>query len=142
MAGTGVSHKPVVTRQSLTRKIGPVLMTVGPWKPVLLHSYATRIADLDIRTTVNPDTSAALNVKVETSPRASGTVSVQLKGQGQPAKVDLDDEGVVRSKLEFAAKSVELWYPVGYGSQKLYEVEVVVHDEVSAHTVTPPKTWS
>jgi beta-mannosidase len=104
-------------------------MTVGPWKPVLLQSYHSRIADLDIRATIT-DTIAALDVKATMHPKVKGTISIEIEGHDQGGKAALDGEGLAQSKMEFAAKSIDLWYPVGYGPQKLYDVKVVVHDEV------------
>ena len=57
MVGIGVSneifwqrHLPSGGSIRSYLKTGPVLMTVGPWRPVRLETYTTRIAELDVRT--------------------------------------------------------------------------------------------
>ncbi|KAF7977660.1 hypothetical protein HWV62_3094 [Athelia sp. TMB] len=112
---------------------GPVLMTVGPWKPITLHSYHTSIAEVDIRTKVSERLDVNLTVDFELSSPSSGTASVVVKNA---AGVQIAEEkdmhcksGHYRAEFGFTAGSVDLWYPVGYGKQPIYTVEVTITDE-------------
>ena len=109
-------------------------MTVGPWKPITLHSYHTSISEVDIRTKVSERLDVNLTVDFELSSPSSGTASVVVKNA---AGVQIAEEkdmhcksGHYRAEFGFTAGSVDLWYPVGYGKQPIYTVEVTVVDEV------------
>jgi len=40
------------------------------------------------------------------------------------------DNGAARVVFHFKKGEVKLWYPVGYGEQPLYEVQVRIYDDV------------
>ncbi|CCM04064.1 uncharacterized protein FIBRA_06223 [Fibroporia radiculosa] len=115
---------------------GPVLMTVGPWKPIVLEAYQARITDIDIRANVSEDLSANLDVNFVLSRDNHSIASVNLKGPdgalvtGQNSIKISDSEAKARFKL--SAGTYELWYPVGYGKQPQYTVEIEVADEHGA----------
>ncbi|KAG6817452.1 hypothetical protein H0H87_008620 [Tephrocybe sp. NHM501043] len=114
---------------------GPVLMTVGPWKPISLQIYESRIVDLDIRT----DVSEALNVKFTADLALSSTSA----GQQASFVLKAADGSVVafttasvvnghaKAAFEFPPGKVDLWYPVGYGKQPLYTVEAKLFDDLT-----------
>ncbi|KAI6119373.1 glycoside hydrolase family 2 protein [Pisolithus croceorrhizus] len=103
---------------------GPVLMTVGPWKPIFLHTHDLRIADVDIRCRV----SEALDVNI--------TVDLTLCEETQRGKVIRHRDalaveiGRVKHEFHLSSGEAELWYPVHYGKQSLYAVR-------SCRTVAP-----
>lgn len=110
-------------------------MTVGPWKPIKLHSYTTKISDVDIRSQVSEALAVNVTVDVLLSGNNPGLASVVLK---DPQGVRIADEahikvtsGYSRAEFGFTPGHLELWYPVGYGKQPLYTIEVEVTDEVS-----------
>lgn len=112
-------------------------MTVGPYLPVLLHRHTSRIKTLNVRTQVDTNLRPSLLVSVELSgdEDAPKYVHVKLLDRGNTVireqRVAFDGpktEEVV--KWEFASGLVDLWWPVGYGEQILYIVEVVIEDEV------------
>ncbi|KAJ1311549.1 hypothetical protein OPQ81_010033 [Rhizoctonia solani] len=118
---------------------GPVLRTIGPWRPITLETYAVRLSDVRVRQDVKEDLSAKLSVDVEVSDKSSDlSASVALKS--------LADAAIIRStnitikggqgvaEFELAKGEVNLWYPVGYGKQALYTVEIQVADQ-SGHQV-------
>ncbi|OBZ77132.1 Beta-mannosidase B [Grifola frondosa] len=113
---------------------GPVLMTVGPWKPISLQTYRTRITDLDVRPQVNEDLTALLDVDFILSNKASSVASVLVKGpQGNTlvgqSSIRIGADGHAKAHFRFSPAVYELWYPVGYGGQPIYSVEVEVADE-------------
>ncbi|CEL57611.1 beta-mannosidase [Rhizoctonia solani AG-1 IB] len=59
---------------------GPVLRTIGPWRPIRLETYAVRLSDVRIRQDVKEDLSAKLSVDLEVSDKSSDlSASVVLK---------------------------------------------------------------
>jgi beta-mannosidase len=67
-------------------------------------------------------------------PETSGTVEVSLKDSagsivtGQ-SNITIDNDAA-RAVFHFKKGEVKLWYPVGYGEQPLYDVQVKVLDDV------------
>jgi beta-mannosidase len=77
-------------------------------------------------------------VRIALSPSETWTtVEVSLK---DPADSDSSiitsqtninfDNGAARVVFHFENGEVKLWYPVGYGEQPLYEVQVRIYDDV------------
>ncbi|PCH41492.1 glycoside hydrolase family 2 protein [Wolfiporia cocos MD-104 SS10] len=112
---------------------GPILMTVGPWKPIKLETYQARITDVDVRARVSEDLSAVLDVTFSLSRDNHSIASVNLRGpdnslvSGQNSIKIFHSEAKARFKM--SAGTYDLWYPVGYGKQPLYTVEIKVADE-------------
>ncbi|TEB30224.1 beta-mannosidase [Coprinellus micaceus] len=112
---------------------GPVLMTVGPWKPIKLEAYSTRIADVDVRVDVSQDLDAQLDAQIAFSGAVTGTAVVELKNpagevvHSEPLAVR--DANVAHYKQTFASNELQLWYPVGYGKQPLYSLHVTLLNE-------------
>lgn len=46
------------------------------------------------------------------------------------SNISLNNNGPVRVVFHFENGEVKLWYPVGYGEQPLYEVQVRIYDDV------------
>lgn len=115
---------------------GPVLMTAGPWKPISLETYQARISDVDIRARVSEDLSASLDVSFTLSRDDHSIASVNVRGPdgslvtGQSSIQIQQSEA--KARFKFSAGTYELWYPVGYGKQPLYTVEIEVKDEHGA----------
>lgn len=109
-------------------------MTVGPWKPIRLETHTTRVEELDVRVDVSENLDANFSATVSLSHDLTGAIQVDLKS---PAGTVVGSERLelVQSKSatfskSFLAKEIELWYPVGYGKQPLYTLEVSVYDKV------------
>jgi len=73
-------------------------------------------------------------------------VQVFVRGRNKPNVKEIRDVKVAGSKgsttCVFGDDEVELWYPVGYGKQPLYEIEVVAIDDVSAVSTPTDKRVS
>lgn len=136
MAGIGVSQRlQPFELYLINHSIGPVLMTVGPWKPIRLETYSTRISDLDIRIDITEDLAAVINVAFTLTSSDKCVASVQIKkpngglligGSNIPVTT-----GSKQTEFKCSAGTYDLWWPVGYGAQPLYTVEVKIADEVS-----------
>ncbi|KAL6309741.1 glycoside hydrolase family 2 protein [Sparassis latifolia] len=112
---------------------GPVLMTVGPWKPIKFETYQARITDVDVRTRVAEDLSANVEVNFSLSNADHSIASVSLKGAGDSLVVGQTDvkisHSTAKAQFKLSAGAFELWYPVGYGKQPQYTVEIQVADQ-------------
>lgn len=97
-----------------------MLMTCGPWRPINLELYFSRISDLYFTTEVDKSLKSAEVV-----------AKADVEGDGLEVKFEifLDDKLVstetVKSEKGFATaafqiQNPELWYPVNYGNQPLY----------------------
>ncbi|TDL29523.1 glycoside hydrolase family 2 protein [Rickenella mellea] len=111
---------------------GPVLMTVGPWRPIYIQTYHTRITDLCVKTSVAEDLAVQINVSFALSEHVTSAASVQLKSlDGQTvigeSKIN-SGTGSGEAHFSFNPGVLDLWYPIGYGKQPLYTVEVKVSD--------------
>jgi beta-mannosidase len=113
-------------------------LTVGPWRPIYLHSYHTRISDLHTSALVNESLDADLIVRIALSPSETWTTAeVSLKEPAgsessiitSQSNINLNN-GAARIVFHFENGEVKLWYPVGYGEQPLYEVQVRIYDDV------------
>ncbi|KNZ79844.1 putative beta-mannosidase B [Termitomyces sp. J132] len=112
---------------------GPILMNVGPWRPISLQTYETRIVDVDVRS----DVSEALDVKVYAdltiSSNAMGHASFVLKaanGSVVASTTASTNSGHAKAHFDLPAGKVDLWYPVGYGKQPLYTIEAKLTNEL------------
>ncbi|KAG7097004.1 hypothetical protein E1B28_004398 [Marasmius oreades] len=107
-------------------------MTTGPWKPVSVQTYRNRITELDVRSKVSPTLDVQLSIRLELLEKVPGTASVTLKSpDGSMVVTDghiSTDTGHSQISFSFTPGEVRLWYPVGYGKQPLYTVEVEVKD--------------
>lgn len=141
MVGRNVTREIVFSMLTCFRgwDWGPVLNTSGPWRPVRLETYHSRIADLRI------DYELDSNLK-----SASGTITGKVEGlSGKTVafvaqiednvvfkgSADVDSNGI--AKVEFHVNEPKLWYPHGYGAQPLYKVTAIVSTgEVDLHSAT------
>ncbi|KAL4863254.1 hypothetical protein BDV12DRAFT_206682 [Aspergillus spectabilis] len=105
---------------------GPILMTAGPWRPVILERYMARVDDVWAQYQLSPDLkrcSGYLNAKLGAGVREGDTVTLSLTHNGVDVvnqSCPVGPEGLV--KTAFHLESPSLWYPHGYGSQSRYEL--------------------
>jgi beta-mannosidase len=95
-----------------------------------------RISDLHISAKVDETLEATLIVRMALSPKeTSGTSEVLLKDPSGSIVASqrslVIKGGAARVVFRFVKGEVNLWYPVGYGDQPLYDVQVKVFDDVS-----------
>jgi beta-mannosidase len=116
---------------------GPVLMTIGPWKPITLHTYNIYLTDVDVRSDVSKALDVGVTVDLTLSEKApGGLASVALKNAQDSVILSESNiklgSGSARAEFHFSPGVLDLWYPVGFGKQPLYTVEVTISDSVSA----------
>lgn len=111
-------------------------MTTGPWKPIFLEFYTSRISEIDIRTTINDALDAKVDVYFAVSgPSENITATAQILRPSNTLAIGATDvklsDGARTLNFGLSHGAYEPWYPVGYGAQPLYTVEVSIKDEVS-----------
>ena len=113
---------------------GPVLMTVGPWRKIMIHAYSSSVKDLRASINVKDDLSVKINITFDIGGAATGLTAKAslLSTDGkQLLASDVNINGA-RGSVSFAAKAgeLDLWFPVGYGKQPLYIIQLELMDQV------------
>lgn len=133
MAGTGVRRSVSIGLLNPHVVAGPVLMTTGPWKPVLLETYQTRLGEIRVDVDVDEQFNAVVEVTFEVDGiEQDTTATVQLaSADGKAiASKEVDVKGGKLVTFTLDKGSFDLWYPVGYGKQPLYEATIELKDKV------------
>lgn len=107
-----------------------MLMSCGPWKPVYLQTFYTRIAELSFEASVAAGLgSATISATVEVAGAGAGSEEVVFvltaPDSGRTETVRAEAKGG-RAEAEFHVARPELWYPHGYGAQPLYTLTAVL----------------
>ncbi|KAI0717520.1 glycoside hydrolase [Cerioporus squamosus] len=116
---------------------GPELMTCGPYRAIALITYNTRIESVNTRAHVSaaPALYPSLKVDIAIAGDASAVKGAKVVLRSLDGTVVNEEEakkignGAVNWDLK---DKVELWWPVGYGSQPLYDVEINLLGESDA----------
>ena len=113
---------------------GPRLITAGIWKSIGLRSWDTaRIADLAVFATATQDASGAWQGQLRVHVQAAGSVrfgavTVRVSGEEVLAEAGVPAEDWTEVTLDVSG--VEPWWPHTLGAQQLYDVEVLLHNDV------------
>ncbi|KAK4456497.1 glycoside hydrolase [Cladorrhinum samala] len=113
---------------------GPILMTVGPWKPVRLETYVSRIDQVRVDYTIETDNETPF-VELTVSARIVGpaeNVQLMLLYDGKTIAEVKESNNNTRSDPEqtpwnytsaqVKLENPQLWWPRGYGGPNLYEL--------------------
>ncbi|TVY39358.1 Beta-mannosidase B [Lachnellula occidentalis] len=117
---------------------GPELMTCGPWRPISLERYISRISDLSTKVNISvEDQTAAVHVSAEVEyGNDNDSVAFTLIDSDQNviasevAKVS--NSGICFMQLK--VQDAEFWWPIGLGKQPLYTVRAkLIRESKSLH---------
>ncbi|RFU33526.1 hypothetical protein B7463_g2820, partial [Scytalidium lignicola] len=114
---------------------GPMLMTCGPWRPINLEIYSSRISDLYFTSNVDKSLkSAELVAKLDIEGNATDVkFQVTLDGKEVASKSAKVTDG--NATHTFIFENPELWYPIRYGKQPLYTITAtLLHDSTELDT--------
>ena len=116
---------------------GPKLPPIGVWKEIRLEGFSSRLTDVhlrqqheDGRVTISADISAQSGYDLKAEIMAFLTVTGPGGEKFQAGEKLLY---LMEGEPHFATPSIEIphpqiWWPNGYGSQPLYEVEITLKD--------------
>ncbi|WP_129843346.1 glycoside hydrolase family 2 protein [Streptomyces sp. RFCAC02] len=110
---------------------GPDLQTAGIWKPVRLERWRTaRLAEVRPLVTVGADGTgrAEVHVRVERSGLAEAGALTLTAAIGEHRAEVTVPAGADSAKATVEVPDARLWWPVGYGEQPLYDLEVALTD--------------
>ncbi|KAI0972978.1 glycoside hydrolase family 2 protein [Xylaria arbuscula] len=103
---------------------GPILITAGPWKPIYLEKFVSKVEDVWTEYEVSEDLqtcSGRILAKVSGAAGQSVTVSLSLTGTAIFEKeVAVNSSGIVEAS--FLITRPDLWYPFTHGTQTRYEL--------------------
>ncbi|KAI1328935.1 beta-mannosidase [Xylariaceae sp. FL0255] len=103
---------------------GPVLLSCGPWRPINLEIYESRISDLWCDIDVDKSLkSATVVVHAPVEGKASKLrLDISVRGESSVARQEID----AGSTATFQITNPQLWYPIRYGPQPLYTVKATI----------------
>ena len=111
---------------------GPRFVTSGIWRPIYLYAWSTAtISNLQIeqRSLDEQNASLVAHLDFEVARPFVGEVEVVIDGISvKKTTVDLD-HGNQKGNIYLSIENPELWWPNGLGSQKLYDIEVILNSE-------------
>ena len=100
--------------------LGPTILTCGPWRPIHIEIYHSRISDLYFRTSVDKSLKSAEVVAM-----------ADIEGEGEEVRFEISLDGKILgtetvkiadgfATATFKNNCPKLWYPHTYGKQPLY----------------------
>ncbi|KAL1979125.1 hypothetical protein VTN96DRAFT_6762 [Rasamsonia emersonii] len=121
---------------------GPILLTCGPYREIRLESYASIVYDVFANATVADDLQqATLDVSWDAILDRDVSLDITVTSPSQlvfhttTALSSTDGHG----RASLAIPKPELWYPVGYGPQIFYTVDICLRDKEGTHLQTTRK---
>ncbi|KAH6711836.1 glycoside hydrolase family 2 protein [Leptodontidium sp. MPI-SDFR-AT-0119] len=105
---------------------GPTLMTCGPWRPINLEIFSSRISDLYFTSNVYKSLkSAEFVAKADVEGSATEIkFDISLDGKEVATKTVKAEKGHASHK--FQIDDPALWFPIRYGKQPLYTVTAIL----------------
>ncbi|KAF4976258.1 hypothetical protein FZEAL_7047 [Fusarium zealandicum] len=109
---------------------GPAMLTCGPWRPINLEVYESRIGDLYTEVDVDASLKTAkviVHAAVEEGKASKVRFDVSLDGK-DVASNTAEVQGK-EATTTFQIQDPALWYPVRYGKQPLYNIKATLLDD-------------
>ncbi|AEO53082.1 glycoside hydrolase family 2 protein [Thermothelomyces thermophilus ATCC 42464] len=107
---------------------GPTLLTCGPWRPVHLEIYESRLSDLYAETVVDKSLKRASVKVTAVAERRADRVRFDIALDGQQVATETAELDATSGEatVSFLIDSPALWYPVRYGKQPLYDIRATL----------------
>ena len=113
---------------------GPRMISAGPWKPIQLERYQSRIEGVEFPITLSKDLSTAIveySISLENPPEGA-TVEIEISGP-----LNTSDTSAVIHQIRLSVSDShlketirltkpQLWYPIHYGPQPLYSLQITL----------------
>ena len=114
---------------------GPTFITAGPWRPVRLETYKTRLEGVSIQYTLEDDMrSCRATISTRLDGQTANEVRIILRNPKHQQIFETtcisDTKGLAETTITL--NNPLLWFPHGYGEQHRYELDVEL---MAGHTV-------
>jgi beta-mannosidase len=108
-------------------------MTVGPWKPIYIHAYKSRLFDMRVTSTVTDSYGVDVEVKASASHSAASSATIRFRKDKlvftTRRKVPIGKDNTIYLRWSTFPKELGLWWPVGMGEQNLHTIDVELLDK-------------
>ena len=108
-------------------------MTCGPFRPVTLEYYTSRIEEFHVHSEVSEELSAECTVSFEVQGDLQEGQHYSVVVKSQSGKVVFQHKGeaaqVNKKAFDLSAEEVELWWPIRMGKQHQYTAEVTLMNQ-------------
>jgi beta-mannosidase len=112
-------------------------MTAGPWRPVSLEIYTSRIEDLHFTTKVAESLESAQVIAKADVEGPGSSVTFDLSLDGHTVKQISVKVSGGHAEATLDVPRPELWYPASYGKQPLYHLKATLfQDNLDLDVVT------
>ncbi|PVG02964.1 glycoside hydrolase [Serendipita vermifera] len=116
---------------------GPELMSSGPWKPISLNTYKTRLKRVISTAQIDVSSLTAklgLKIDIDAVLPVPLSIKVSLESGGHVVKSEVVSMNIDRGQKtipfewNFPPNSIQFWWPVGRGSPNLYTLKCALFD--------------
>ena len=102
------------------------MLTCGPWRPITLEVYSSRISDLYFTTEIAESLNSAEVVAQAKIDGEASDVRFEIILEGKSVGTETANINDNFATATFKRENPELWYPAGYGKQPLYTLEATL----------------
>ena len=107
-------------------------MTCGPWRPIFLELYMSRVTDLSFKTDVNASLESAEIVAEAVVDGEAAYVRFAILFNGVVEAIETVSVIAGYASATFRRDHPRLWYPTGYGEQPLYVLRATLLSATAA----------